>query len=144
MRDRTTELGTEMRQLVTPLRGEAVVVQSFVFRPDFIALLVVGGKTEAAVLRSDSPATDSSRSSAPSVRRHSSFAASAPYVSLPSSAAAQREPSVPATRTLCDPAGIVHAHAQTASCKLERAGTAGDSGADDRDVDRTLRIRFYS
>ena len=48
MKDRTAELGKEMRQLVTPLRGETVFVQRFVLRPDFIALLVVGGETEAA------------------------------------------------------------------------------------------------
>jgi hypothetical protein len=115
MKDRTTELGAQMRQLVTPLRGEAVFVQSFVLRPDLAALLVVCGKTKAPgppkrIARNRLEPIERTLRPPPQLFRRVCTVRLARDV-VAGSTAAQREPSVPATRTLRDPAGIVHAHA---------------------------------
>src|SRR5438552_11160068 len=58
-----------------------------------------------------------------------------------SGAAAEGKAAVTSARTLGDSALVVHAHAQAAARERKRARDTGDAGADDRDVDFTLRAR---
>ena len=143
MEDCAAELGTQMRELVAPLRGESVLVQRFVLQADVVALLVVGRKSKAAgaaeVISGDCFEPIESRFGAlPQLLRRLG-AVRLPRNVVPCCAAAKSKAAVAAAGALGDSARVVHAHTQPAARECERTGDAGDAGADNRDVDVLLR-----
>jgi hypothetical protein len=64
------------------------------------------------------------------------------WESSPRGPAAEREAAVAAARALRDSARVVHANAETGLRETARGRAAGDSGADDRDVDGAVERRL--
>src|SRR5439155_7593892 len=137
MRDRAVEAPRRAAgNVVEPLRLEAVLAQRLVLEPDALALLLVGGEAVAAgalqrvagdachlVERLAGPVPEGGRALGAVGLARDVVAGGAP---------AEREAAVAAARSLSDPAGVVHAHAEARLREAKRCGAARHAGADDR------------
>ena len=142
------------RDVVEPLRLEAVLAQRLVLEPDALALLLVGREAIAA----GAPQRVAGELGHPVER----FLSPAPVAGrllravrlagdvVARGAAAEREAAVAPTRALGDAARVVHADAQAGLGQPERGRAARDAGTDDRDVGAAVdprvgprRARFF-
>jgi hypothetical protein len=139
MEDRTAEVRPEMRELVAPLGLEAVLGQCLVLTTDLELLLDVRRETQAAgaakrvAVKRLQPvecglgALPEPARSLPPVRVTRNVVARG--------TPAQGEAAVPPTCAFRDAACIVDTDPQAVLCERERARTARNAGADDRNVD---------
>ena len=70
--------------------------------------------------------------------RNYDYAHHATPVPLSQIATAVREAAVATARAFRDGPLVVHPHAQAGLCETQRSGNAGNTGSDDRDVDRAF------
>ena len=143
--DRAVEAAEGRRQVVAPLRLEAVLPQRLVLGEDLPALLLVGGEAQAAGAAERALAelhhpVEAVLGPAPQARRGGGAVGLAGHV-VARGAAAERKAAVSPARALRDPPRVMHAHAQPRRGEGQRARAAGDAAADDRDVDAAVVAR---
>src|SRR5664279_727941 len=139
------ELG---RKVVDPLGGDPVLAHRVVLEANVLALFLVSREPKAAhadeaVTRERLDAIERALRPLPESERTIAAVRLACDV-VAGGAAAQRKAPVAAACALSDAALVVHTDAETGLGEPQRSGAAGDTGADDSDVDAAVVPRLHA